>query len=283
MLVNNFLHNENENEKRKNENLDITLTNSELASWVDSKQYIDACASAWVKRKRKQMEADILENAEKKFLQTAVMRDHVQNIMSEGKLPNNYTSPALNTALNNQINTLTTKSPFVFLTINPRPGITFNQLKQSTEKFVIKKWINTYFYVYEIRKAPDHGLHMHMLFHHRQRPYDMKKALHKCFMNICNVNDYNICNIKHVSEDIISDKISYLMGQKKDSKLLGVNATVAWRIKNNIPSYHESSPPFTCRATKPLLLEESGVDITPGTQPGTGCEDVKPLDSKIIN
>lgn len=151
---------------------------------------------------------------------------------------------------------VSSKPPYMMLTINIRPNETMDKLRKSVEKFVNRKIVAKYFYVYEIRKAPDRGLHCHMLVQYNCKPYEFKRCAKSTFKKVCDSNNPSVLNFKFVQEDLLPSKIGYLLGDKQDKKKPGVKATIEYRKLNNLEDYYESNPQFPCRVAETNLLEE---------------------------
>jgi len=149
-----------------------------------------------------------------------------------------------------------TKPPYWFVTVNPRPDVTFEQLSNQVCKYVTSVTVKHYFYVYEVRKADFTGMHAHILLHTTMLPAAFKRQTQNCFKKICDYTNCHILNMKNIDESIVPDKINYMLGEKKDLKLAGVDFSVKWRNENYIEQYYEPGPgnknrsPFTCRATQ---------------------------------
>lgn len=143
------------------------------------------------------------------------------------------------------------KSPYCFLTVNPRPDVDIKTFKKVIQKIFKKKGIKSYYYVYEVRK-PNSGLHAHAVLYYDMRPYDLKKGIKNTCKTICDISNPEILNFKFIPEDIVPAKILYMNGEKKESKKAGVEATVRWRTENSIEPYYESIPPLPCRDTKKI-------------------------------
>jgi len=226
------------------------------------KNELPALFDSWRRVNQISLEAKCYENAKKKFLETAMLRTMVSKFATDGTEPFDQTVlPETRETLDYQNELFTTKSKYVFMTINPKPGITFSVLKKLIEKFVSKTFITQYYYVYEIRKAPDSGLHCHVLFHYTCRPADMKKSSQTLFNHVGDVKNPCCLNIKYIVEELIPQKISYMGGTKTVKKMAGVKATIEWREKNNILSYYESNPPLTCRVTTNTPIQEIQTDV----------------------
>lgn len=187
------------------------------------------------------------------FLKTAYQREMVRNFMDDGTLPYTPKDPVLRKMLENQANAVTTKPPYMMVTVNPRPGVEYAELSKTINKFIKKKSISQYFYVYEVR-TEDTGIHCHILLKYDIKPFDFKRSAKNTFKNICDSSNPSCLNFKFLEEDLLPQKVEYLLGHKKDSKKAGVTATDIWRKKNNISPYVESSPPFPCRATQEAIV-----------------------------
>ncbi len=186
------------------------------------------------------------------FLKTCYQREMVRGFMDSGKLPYTPKDEGLLQMLKDQAKSVTTKPPFMLVTVNPRPGVEYTELKKSVEKFLRKKTISQYFYAYEVRDDGN-GVHCHILLKYDIKPYDFKRGAKNTFKDICDTSNPHCLNFKFIDEDTLPQKVQYLLGQKTDSKQKGVSATQIWRTKNNIPAFVESSPPLPCRATQKAL------------------------------
>lgn len=85
-----------------------------------------------------------------------------------------------------------TDADYLFVTVNPKPDITFEELQKAVKKLITKKWLTRYIYVYEQRgKTPDEagiGFHFHMLLDKQGKPeYDCKREIANTFQHVCNI------------------------------------------------------------------------------------------------
>lgn len=189
------------------------------------------------------------------FLKTSYQREMVRNFCQEGTLPYTPTDLTLLKLLENQANAVSTKPPFILLTINPRPDIDLETLKKYIGKFIRKKSITTYFYVYEVRTEST-GLHCHILLGYEAKPYDFKRSAKSTFKHVCDSSNPACLNFKFIEENTLQLKVNYLLGQKKDSKKQGVTYSEKYRIDNKLEPFYESKPPLPCRLTQtPLQIE----------------------------
>lgn len=187
------------------------------------------------------------------FLKTCYQREMVRGFMTEGKLPYTPEDEGLLKMLKDQAEAVTTKPPYMLVTVNPRPEVKLPELKKAIEKFLRKKTISQYFYVYEVR-TEDTGLHCHILLKYDIKPYDFKRGAKNTFKGVCDSSNPSCLNFKFIDEDTLPSKVEYLLGNKKDSKMKGVSQCRKFRIANNLPAFIESSPPLPCRATQKAAL-----------------------------
>lgn len=220
----------------------------------------DAIFSKWdLKNKREGIIEKAYQDALYQFYKTCFLRQMVTNFMNDGSLPIEVSDTYQRKLIEDQYIQNSTKSFYWFVTVSVKPGVTFQEFEKAVKKQISKKIIKTYFYVYETRHLPDEtnklfeGLHCHMLLYSTVRPYDFKKSTKNTFKDLCTINNPEIMNFKNIPEDLIQDKINYMLGDKKESKQKGVSLTKAFRTRNNIEEYYESTPPFSCRGAKEIL------------------------------
>lgn len=209
-----------------------------------------------INMQKKVKAAELIDKSKSNVLTKILEHGYKDKLFNDGLPDDGSLDKELQELVETQLDLYCVKSNIVFLTINPRPGVTFNELNTLVQKFHKKKFVKEYFGVYEIRKGPDEGLHYHIVFRYDCRPFDMTKAVKKQFMSVVgDMNNYHQVNIKYLKSELINDKINYMLGNKTKKKQSGVNDTKFWREKNNIPHYHESNPPLPCRVTKLPLIE----------------------------
>lgn len=143
-----------------------------------------------------------------------------------------------------------TKPPYYFVTISPRPGVEFDEIQKAVKRYLNKSTIHEYFYVYEVRYEDLTGLHVHILLRTTDKPANFKRGTRNTFKHICNAEYDRILNFKNIAEEFLPDKISYMMGNKQDDKKAGVRYSVEWRHRNGVPEFFESTPPFPCRGVQ---------------------------------
>lgn len=178
------------------------------------------------------------------FYKHAFKSQMVANFMESGQIPITPDNDMQLKLLNEAKDRLITKSPYIFLTINPRDGVGLEEFKKQIEKFANRRIVRAYSYVYEIRSASYTGMHCHMLLHYTCKPYDFKRAAKSTFKNVCDVNNPAILNIRYVDSDALTDKLEYMSGKKQDKKLDSVKWTKEWRLKNKIQDIYASEQPL---------------------------------------
>lgn len=191
------------------------------------------------------------------FYKSLFQRQYVSDFMSEGILPHDHANEDQMEVIRRARDMVVSKPPFALITVNPYKQITLDELTKYVLKFVDRKIIDNYMYVYEVRKSDMSGLHCHMLVKYNCKPYDLKRNLKSTFKNICDESNPHILNIKYISDDILPSKIEYLKGNKKDAKKEGVLATIKYRTENGLCPVYNSTPPISCRGTEETLLIEN--------------------------
>lgn len=185
------------------------------------------------------------------FYKSMFARQYTKDFMTEGITPlSELESESQKVIIERARNAVVSKPPFAFITINPYPQITLDDFTKYINKFIRRKIIDSYYYVYEVRKKDLTGLHCHMLIKYNCKPYDLKRNMQNTFKNVCDESNPSILNLKYIEEDILQSKIAYMNGEKKDAKKEGVEATKIYRFENGLSDYYESAPPLPCRGAE---------------------------------
>lgn len=197
------------------------------------------------------------EDAKYQFFKTLFLKQYVSEFMTDGKVPNEaqLTSEQKSVVVRASLRNMS-KPPFIWFTMNPRFDVPFEKIKKLAESFVKKKAVTKYFYTFEVISEEHRHIHMHIVIEYACRPWDMLRAIKRHFVEVTNVNNTEILHIDYIREELIEQKINYMLGDKEEDKLPDVVHTREWRILNNLPPYYESSPTFPCRAT-PLLASKN--------------------------
>lgn len=205
-------------------------------------------------KKLKKVSEEAYWEAQKQFLKTCYLRQMVSNL-AEGKIEDYSKLPLKQLKmLQDECDRYSSKSPYYFITINPRQDVDFKQLQKCVNKLLNKKCITNHAYAYEVRKKEDDkfiGLHCHLIVHQTIKSFDFKRGVKNTCKNICDVDNPHILNFKNLpTEEIIHQKFAYISGDKTQKKNAGVRLTQEWRQQNNIPTIFESNPPLPCRVAK---------------------------------
>lgn len=179
-------------------------------------------------------------------------RQMSQDFLNTGQLPYEPEDIECKALIDRARNAVISKPPYAFITINPYDVITLDELQKYVNKYKKRKFIDSYYYVYEVRKKDHTGLHCHMLIKYNCKPYDLKRNTQNTFKNVCDDSNPCVLNIKYIEQDILQSKITYMNGDKKESKKEGVLATKEYRIENGLPAYFESTPSLPCRGAEYL-------------------------------
>lgn len=190
-----------------------------------------------------------------KFFETAFLREHVRRFAENGDVPIVPDEPVLQKMLIDQADAVSQKPPYLMITINPRHDVSLKDLKKQVEKYIKKKTITHYIYVYEVRKDEE-GLHCHIIVKYVDKPYNFKRGTKNTFKHLCDVNNPHILNFKFITEEHLQSKINYLLGDKKDTKKAGVACSEAYRKKHKLEPFYESSPRLPCRDAEIPLIDE---------------------------
>lgn len=122
---------------------------------------------------------------------------------------------------------------YVWITVNPKKGVTLDELQKKVQKMYSKKWIQSYMYVYEIGEKGNH--HSHGLIKTAQRRDKVKAQLANSVKDITTVTNEHCFCIRFLTDlAVVQDKIWYMTGEKQDKKLHAVEETKKWRTENGI-------------------------------------------------
>lgn len=132
----------------------------------------------------------------------------------------------------------------LWVTVNVKPEVPYAQLSKSVDKLVTKKWITSYAYAYEFRKADQQncGLHVHIaLPRGTKRPSEADREIRNTFKHLVGDSARHI-DVKIYDLKLLNDKIDYLNGIKDDpQKEESIAFTKQKRIElgiNNIYTYN---------------------------------------------
>lgn len=129
------------------------------------------------------------------------------------------------------------RTPYWFVTINPKPEVTVEQLHDKIVEVLSQPEVSNPLWSYEIRQAPDSGLHAHLLFEcHVINDNFCKRKIKAPFVpEICGTMKH-VCT-KWVSQEELPAVRSYIKKTiATKSKKSADKATKQWRLDNEIPS-----------------------------------------------
>lgn len=134
----------------------------------------------------------------------------------------------------------------VFITINPKPKVTFEQFKKVVDKIISKKYLlnnETLHYSYEQRGESDDeigkGFHCHILFKRGPKiPHEIRREFKSSCKNICNISQSSCLNFKFTNSEYYDDKFLYLQGNKDEEKNIKCKFDIKFRKKYNLKNYY---------------------------------------------
>lgn len=101
-----------------------------------------------------------------------------------------------------------------WLTVNPHTDVKFSQFRDAIIKFVHRKMVVQYLYVFECRRMDDldPGFHCHMLVQYSCKRYDFRRNAKSSFKKfVGNVdNQHHLC-FRFISPDIVQEKLRYIL------------------------------------------------------------------------
>jgi len=144
-------------------------------------------------------------------------------------------------------------SDIIFITINPRPDVPFDDFKSIMEKISRKKWLQRYLYVFEQRgDTPENaGLkpHAHLiLYRDGKKPSQVIREISNSVKHITNVEHDEIFNVRFVNEEDQSVKnvFNYVLGTKASvDKHAKQEIDILWREQIGIKKYYSKGIEFS--------------------------------------
>ncbi len=130
-------------------------------------------------------------------------------------------------------------STFEFVTICPPEGTEFGLLASKVKRFVERRYVKRFVFVYEQRSAtaevPFFGLHVHILIEHSSTHGIVKRAVQNLFAPWI-----THCDAKK-EKWALEDKVPYLLGHKTEPKKQAmVERDRAWRLGLGIENIYFS-------------------------------------------
>lgn len=138
---------------------------------------------------------------------------------------------------------------FLFITVNPKPKIPFEDFKKKMEKLANRNIFNNALYVYEQRGSTEEeagkGFHCHMLCERNlnYKPTKVVSCIKNTCKSLCNVKDKRVLNIQLIGEEFMNDKRQYILGHNKtgEGKSVKQNIDEYWRKKNNLNNHYKDA------------------------------------------
>jgi len=145
-----------------------------------------------------------------------------------------------------------TEKNYYFLTVNPKPSITLEELLKTIQKAMQKKWISYYLYVIEQRgeniEELGKGIHTHIIFNKGIKHCKVIKEMSNTFKGLCDVSNFHLFNIASIGDEEKKRKIEYITGTKADEeKHLKQEMDIIFRQEKKLKSYYTSANTKECQ------------------------------------
>lgn len=139
-----------------------------------------------------------------------------------------------------------TKTEMLWITINPRPDVPFDEIKKCMMNIIRKKWLKRYVYVYEQRGEDEDHIgdkpHIHLLLYRDgKKPSHAITEIKNTVKYITNVNHDEIFHVKYVksNDHNVVNLLNYMLGKKGDeSKHKKQEIDILFRQKYNLKSFY---------------------------------------------
>lgn len=157
-------------------------------------------------------------------------RDHEANVRNKARTLVDVTDEA------EKIRYSRKRTPYWFLTINPKPGISLEELHNKIVQVLSNPYITDQLWSYEIRSPPDIGLHAHVFFRcvHIDDNFCKRKIKAPFVPDIC--GNLKAVHIRWIDIDEVKSVQAYI---RKDTvsknKTQAHTATIQWREQQGIP------------------------------------------------
>lgn len=174
---------------------------------------------------------------------------------------------------------------YAFLTISPKPDTTLSELQLAIDK-LLSKYYSWAIYTFELRSAPDVGLHCHLLG--RILPSKVNtnySRWRQIFVpNLCGTVKHARCDF--ISQQDLEKTMSYVLKTKvAKSKQASHEATQRWRAAKQIPSHaiYGDIPTCLSPSTPTLLPYVPLVEEFSDSEDESTYEDYHPLPTIPLN
>lgn len=137
-------------------------------------------------------------------------------------------------------------SDMIFITINPRDDVPFEDFKSCMEKISRRKWLKRYLYVFEQRgDTPDKiGFRPHghlIVYRDGKKPSQVIREIQNSVKHITNIECDRIFNIRFVDEtdESVKNVFNYVLGKKANpDKHAKQEIDALWREQTGIKKYY---------------------------------------------
>jgi len=160
----------------------------------------------------------------------------------------------------------TFKSDYVFITVNPRPGVALNEFVKTVNKSVQKTFIKKSLHVIEQRSEDmeelGKGFHTHILLNKGDyRMSHLRREFARTFGKYCDVDNPHCFNVDFCKPSDIYKRQNYMLGTKKDpAKHKKQLMDIEFRKKFNFSDYYGKKFDEDIEAAKVKFIDDD-IDI----------------------
>lgn len=204
----------------------------------------------YITLKKKYMDNDLLEHYQpiyEKWKKSKVLK--IINLEYKLGLHTSHLLDAEKTL--NRMNQHRLGKLWLYLTISPPDRISFEDFKKKVEKYVARKIITDYLYVYEQRgttmEEVGKGRHAHLLVARNLDyiPSQFLRNTKNTFKSIVNVQQRSLFYPVWQNPEYMKDKTEYLMGKKsKEGKDVKQAMDKEFREANALQNYYTNIPEY---------------------------------------
>lgn len=160
----------------------------------------------------------------------------------------------------------TFKSDYVFITVNPRPGVALNEFVKTVNKSVQKTFIKKSLHVIEQRgedmEELGKGFHTHILLNKGDyRISHLRREYARTFGKYCDVDNPHCFNVAICKPSDIAKRQKYILDMKKDpAKHKKQLMDIEFRKKFNLPVYYGNKFDEEIEVAKVKFIDDDDPD-----------------------
>jgi len=150
---------------------------------------------------------------------------------------------------------------YFWVTVNPQKDTPLPQLITTIHKMYKKKWIENAAYVFETTSGSHN--HSHGLIKANYEAARARKELASTVSKICNVTNQHCFKFVILNEEQAREKMDYMLGKKKTSKMADVALTNEWRKEHSLKEMYSSESPLILLDSRNVVSRSDGSSQSP--------------------